>query len=397
MNDFKDKKIIVAVCGGIAAYKSAFLVRELTRLGAIVRVVMTKNAQAFITPMTMQAISGFEVRTELFDFQAERAMGHIELARWADVIVIAPLSANTMAKMAHGLADGILTTLYLAANVPVLVCPAMNQSMWEHPATQANVKILKERGVKFVGPDVGDQACGEVGAGRLTEVSNIIETLRLFSLQPCLRGRRVLITAGPTQEAIDPVRYITNRSSGKMGYALARAAYMAEAEVVLISGPTALTVPPGVKFISVTTAAELQKAVMEQLASGDIVIGCAAVCDFRVNTQSIHKINKTHEMTLQLGVNPDIIAEVAAARKEGYTIGFAAQTHDVLSYAKEKLISKGLDMIIANQVSEAIGFDVDENEVVILTSQETTSLPKMHKTALAGKIIAHIAKIINQE
>lgn len=396
MNNFHGKKIIVAVCGGIAAYKSVFLVRELTRLGAIVKVVMTQHAEAFITPMTMQAVSGHEVRTELFDTQAERAMGHIELARWADMIIIAPLSANTMAKMAHGIADDILTTLYLVATVPIFVCPAMNHSMWSHPATQANFNILKARGMTFIGPDEGSQACGEVGVGRLTEVMEIIETIRLSSIKTCLAKQRVIITAGPTQEMIDPVRYITNRSSGKMGYALARAAQMAGAEVILISGPTNIPPPSGVQFISVRSANELLDAVMTNLQTGDIVIGCAAVGDFRVKSPAQKKMSKSATLTLELIPNPDIIANVAASKKARLTIGFAAQTHDVIAYAKEKLQKKNLDIIIANTVGENQGFDSDENEVTVITAEETLAYPKMHKSNLAVELIKYISTYISQ-
>ena len=272
MQDFINKKIVLGICGGIAAYKSAYLVRELTRLGAIVRVVMTPAAQQFITPMTMQALSGHDVRCELFDSQAERAMGHIELARWADYLLIAPASANCLAKMAHGLADDLLSTLYLVAEIPVLVCPAMNRSMWAHPATAANCNTLASRGVIMVDPEEGSQACGEQGFGRMSEVDNIVNALRLSDVHQRLQGLKILITAGPTREAIDPVRYISNQSSGKMGYAMASAAVMAGASVTLVSGPTALMPPVGVDFHRVDSAEEMLAVVMNHLQPGMIFI-----------------------------------------------------------------------------------------------------------------------------
>ncbi|AHE66268.1 phosphopantothenoylcysteine decarboxylase/phosphopantothenate--cysteine ligase, prokaryotic [Legionella oakridgensis ATCC 33761 = DSM 21215] len=296
MQDFANKKIVLGVCGGIAAYKSAYLIRELTRLGASVRVVMTASAQQFITPMTLQALSGHEVRCQLFDAQAEKAMGHIELARWADYLLIAPASANCLAKLAHGLADDLLSTLYLVAEVPVIVCPAMNRSMWTHEATQANRVLLERRGVVIVGPEEGSQACGEHGFGRMSEVDNIIDALRLYEVHQLLRGKQVMITAGPTQEAIDPVRYISNRSSGKMGYALAQAALMAGAEVTLVSGPSALPPPAKVDFHSVHSAEEMLDKVMHHLKSDMIFIGTAAVADYRLQApepEKIKKVNRT--------------------------------------------------------------------------------------------------------
>jgi len=394
MQDFANKKIVLGICGGIAAYKSAYLVRELVRLGAKVRVVMTASAQAFITPMTLQALSGEAVRSELFDSEAERAMGHIELARWADYLLIAPASANCLAKMAHGLADDLLSTLYLVAETPVIVCPAMNRSMWAHPATQANCQLLASRSVIIVGPEDGSQACGEIGFGRMSEVSHIINALRLHQVNQLLKGRSILMTAGPTCEQIDPVRFITNRSSGKMGYALAEAGMMAGANVTLISGPTALDVPGGVACHRVGSAAAMLDAVMQHLKPGMIFIGAAAVADYHVVDPATEKLKKRDQdtLTLTLKKNPDILAAVAASRKAAYVVGFAAETQEVLKHAKAKLFAKQLDMIIANQVGNGVGFDSDVNQVTVITKDDQVELDQMHKTRLAGEIIALIGK-----
>ncbi|WP_133128492.1 bifunctional phosphopantothenoylcysteine decarboxylase/phosphopantothenate--cysteine ligase CoaBC [Legionella nagasakiensis] len=393
MQDFANKKIVLGICGGIAAYKSAYLVRELTRLGASVRVVMTASAQQFITPMTLQALSGHEVRCELFDAQAEKAMGHIELARWADYLLIAPASANCLAKLAHGLADDLLSTLYLVAEVPVIVCPAMNRSMWAHEATQANRVLLERRGVIIVGPEEGSQACGEHGFGRMSEMHGIIDALRLYEVRQLLLGKQVMITAGPTQEAIDPIRYISNRSSGKMGYALAQAALMAGAEVTLVSGPSALSPPEGVDFHNIHSAEEMLDKVMHHLKSDMIFIGTAAVADYRPQAPETEKIKKSKHkgLTLNLIPNPDILATVAASGKPSYVVGFAAETTDVIQHAKEKLQAKKLDMIIANQVGNGLAFDKDYNQVTIITKDGQCELPFSHKTRLAGHIVAIVA------
>ena len=394
MQDFINKKIVLGICGGIAAYKSAYLVRELTRAGAIVRVVMTASAQQFITPMTLQGLSGHEVRCDLFDSQAERAMGHIELARWADFMVIAPASANCLAKMAHGLADDLLSTIYLVADVPVFVCPAMNHSMWAHAATRANCEQLKQRGVIIVGPEEGSQACGEYGFGRMSEVNQILSALRLQDVGQLLRGQHVLITAGPTQEAIDPVRFLSNRSSGKMGYALAQAALVAGAQVTLVSGPCALPPPTGVVLYSADTAQAMFDIVMQQLKPGMIFIAAAAVADYRIQTCAEHKIKKgdNPELTLTLIPNPDILANVAFTGKAAFVVGFAAETTRVLEFAASKLQKKKVDMMIANQVGRGVGFDADDNQVTVLTKNKQISVPKMNKTRLAGKLIAIIAE-----
>lgn len=393
MQDFMNKKIVLGICGGIAAYKSAFLVRELVRLGAVVRVVMTESAQSFITPLTLQALSGNPVRSALFDTAAEHAMGHIELARWADYLVIAPATANCLAKMAQGIADDLLSTLYLVTTTPVIVCPAMNRCMWEHAATQKNYHLLNERGVIMVGPEEGLQACGEEGFGRMSEVENIISALRLYEVAHLLKGKDVLITAGPTREPIDPVRYISNHSSGKMGYALAQAAQMAGAKVILVSGPSALTPPAGVKMHHVITADEMHDVVLQQLKKGMIFIGTAAVADYKLNKSENQKLKKRSNPTLTLNLipNPDILAAVVATKKASFVMGFAAETNDVLTHAVDKLHSKKVDMVVANQVGTGMGFDVDHNEVTIITAGKQWALQPGHKTSLAAQIIAILA------
>jgi len=399
MQDFVDKKIVLGVCGGIAAYKSPYLIRELTRLGAQVQVVMTNSAQAFITPLTMQALSGNDVRVELFDLQAERAMGHIELARWADYLVIAPASANCLAKMAHGLADDLLSTLYLVAETPVIVCPAMNKSMWNHSATQANCEILRQRGVMIIGPEEGSQACGEYGFGRLSDTDTIINGLRLQEVQGLLKGHQVLITAGATREAIDPVRYISNHSSGKMGYALAQAAKIAGADVTLISGITSLPVPAGVTFHTAVSAKDMHEQVLKSLQKNMVFIGCAAVADYSPATIAQQKIKKFNDddLSLSLSINPDIIAAVAATKKAAYVVGFAAETENLMENAHKKLHKKNLDMVIANQVGDGLGFDADYNQVTIVTKEAQKVLPLTNKVRLAGQIIAILAATLQND
>lgn len=394
IQDFVNKNIILGVCGGIAAYKSAYLVRELTALGANVRVVMTQSAQAFITPLTFQALSGNAVRSELFDPEAERAMGHIELARWADYIVIAPATANCLAKVAQGIADDLLSTLVLVAEVPLVICPAMNRCMWQHPAVQANCQQLLARGVRLIGPEDGEQACGEIGLGRLSALDNIINALRLIDLPQTLQGQHVLLTAGPTRESIDPVRYVSNHSSGKMGYAMAYAAWMAGARVTLISGPTTLPAPFGVKMIHVNTARDMQLAVQQHLTPETIFIGAAAVADYGITQPAIEKIKKNKQkiLTLTFQENPDILAEVAAQGRAAFVVGFAAETTAVIEHARQKLRTKKLNMIIANQVGHGMGFECDDNQVTLLTVDEQVELPQMHKVRLAGLIMTFVAK-----
>ncbi|AWN72516.1 bifunctional phosphopantothenoylcysteine decarboxylase/phosphopantothenate--cysteine ligase CoaBC [Legionella anisa] len=399
MQDFIGKKVLLGVCGGVAAYKSAYLIRELTRAGAEVKVVMTQSAQEFVSPLLMQALSGNDVRTDLFDAQAERAMGHIELARWADYLVIAPASANCLAKLAQGIADDLLSTLYLVAEVPVIVCPAMNRSMWAHPATQANSKLLQERGVIFVGPEEGSQACGEQGLGRVSEVEHIMSALRLYNVHQLLAGKKVLVTAGPTREPMDPVRYISNYSSGKMGYAMAEAAAMAGAQVTLISGPSILQASANIKRILVQSAQEMLDAVMQEMPAGVIFIGTAAVADYRVESPASEKMKKKNQdvMTLKLIKNPDILSRVADSARASCVVGFAAETTDVVHYATEKLQRKKLDMIVANSVGKGLGFDSEVNQVTVITKNKQIELPLTHKTRLAGQIIAIIAATLQND
>ncbi len=393
MQDFQGKRVLLGICGGIAAYKTAYLIRELKQLGADVQVVMTEKALAFMTPMTLQALSGHTVRTDLFDEAAEQAMGHIELARWADYFVIAPATANTIAKLAYGMADDLLSTLALALNKPLVICPAMNQGMWHHPATQANIKILRERDALIVGPASGLQACGDEGLGRMSEVSNIINALRVQEVSNLLRGEKVVITAGPTREAIDPVRYLSNKSSGKMGYALASAAQVAGARVTLISGPSTLLPPDGVHFQAVASAREMHQAVVDALEPGCIFIGTAAVADYAPEKTSDAKIKKQsgQGLSLTLKQNPDILAEVSASKKAKYVMGFAAETDDLINHARAKLDRKQLDCIVANWVGEKLGFDTDEHEAVVLTKTEQHNLLKTHKVRLAAQLVAILA------
>jgi phosphopantothenoylcysteine decarboxylase/phosphopantothenate--cysteine ligase len=399
MQDFIDKKILLGVCGGIAAYKSAYLVRELTQLGADVRVVMTRSAQQFISPLLMQALSGNEVRVDLFDMQSEHAMGHIELARWADYLLIVPASANCLAKMAQGIADDLLSTLYLVAETPVIVCPAMNRSMWAHPATKANYELLQERGVIFVGPEEGSQACGEHGLGRVSEAEQIISALRLYDVHQILSGKKMVITAGPTREAIDPVRYLSNYSSGKMGFALAEAAAMAGAQVTLITGPSTLQASGCIEVIRVESAQNMLDAVEKHMQKDSIFIGAAAVADYRVQSPAAEKMKKKEHAELRLNLikNTDILSTVAASGKASYVVGFAAETTDLISYAKEKLKQKKLDMIIANQVGKGVGFECDENQVMVITKNNQIELELSNKTRLAGQIIAILAATLQND
>ncbi len=393
MQDFKNKRILLGISGGIAAYKTAFLMRELIALGAEVQVVMTKAAEAFMTPMTLQALSGRPVRSALFDEAAEQAMGHIELARWADYCVIAPATANTIAKLSHGLGDDLLSTLALASSKPLVICPAMNQAMWHHPATQKNIALLRERGAMIVGPAEGVQACGDEGFGRMSEVQDIIDSLRLQNIAGMLSGQTVLITAGPTREAIDPVRYLSNQSSGKMGYALAKAAQCAGARVTLISGPSAYPPPEGVAFQAVTSADEMHEAVMYALKPGMVFIGAAAVSDYASKVISNQKMKKQDDagLSLDLKQNKDILAAVARSKKARFVMGFAAETQDILKYGRQKLEKKQLDCIVVNQVGEGLGFDQDENEVTVLTQAGQIAFQKSHKVRLAGALVAFLA------
>lgn len=388
-----NKRILLGVTGGIAAYKSADLARRLREAGALVRVVMTAHAKEFITPLTMQAVSGYPVYDELFDLKAEAAMGHIELARWADAILIAPATADCMARLVKGEANDLLTTLCLAAKSPIAVAPAMNQGMWKNTLTQANAQALAVKGFHVFGPAEGSQACGDVGPGRMLEPLELVERIACIFVTGSLAGKQVLITAGPTHEAIDPVRYLTNASSGKMGYALASEAIDAGARVTLISGPVSLAIPERVECIPVVSAKDMYDAVMQRVAECDIFLSVAAVADYRCQTIASQKIAKTADtLTLTLERNPDILKSVALLAKRPYVIGFAAETENLIENAKAKLRHKNLDMIIANPVGDKMGFLQEENEVVVLTQGKQQAFGKMHKQKLARELIAFISE-----
>lgn len=388
------RRILLGVTGGIAAYKSAELVRRLRERGAEVQVVMTAAATAFITPLTLQALSGRPVRTGLMDPQAEAAMSHIELARWADCILIAPASADFIARLAHGLADDLLSTVCLASEAPLVVAPAMNRVMWQHPATQANCATLAARGARLVGPAAGEQACGEVGAGRMLEPVALVEALNVPPPAVDLRGLTVLVTAGPTREPLDPVRFLTNRSSGKMGYAVAEAARDAGAEVILVSGPVHLPAPAGVICLRVETAEAMRAAVLQHIAAADLFIATAAVADYRPATRAADKIKKNGEpLTLSLEPTPDILAEVAGQSERPFTVGFAAETERLAEYAEAKRRRKNIDMIAANQVDDrGLGFDSDDNALTVFWEGGSLALPRQPKRALASALLALIAE-----
>jgi len=396
------QKLLLCVGGGIAAYKSLELVRRLRDAGASVQVAMTAGAQQFVTPLSFQALSGHPTRTTLWDSAAEQAMGHIELARWADRIVIAPATADLLARLAHGNADDLVTTLCLATTAPLTVCPAMNHRMWLHPATQANMAVLRERGVQVIGPEDGPLAEGESGPGRVSEAPAIIAALagNLAPQAPAkpgrLNGLRVLISAGPTYEDLDPVRYVGNRSSGKMGYALAAAAARQGAQVVLVSGPVQLATPAGVQRIDVRSAAQMREAVLSALPA-DVYIGAAAVADYTPRQVSPQKLKKTagsQTLTLELVRTADILAEVAAQEQAlKLVVGFAAETHDVEKYARGKLADKHLDLIIANQVGIAgNGFESDQNAAIAYWNGGEREFPGTAKTQLAEQLLDLIAE-----
>jgi phosphopantothenoylcysteine decarboxylase/phosphopantothenate--cysteine ligase len=409
-------RILLGVTGGIAAYKSADLVRRLREAGADVQVAMTPAATAFVAPLTFQAVSGRPVRTELLDVNAEAGMGHIELARWANLVLIAPATADFLARLAHGMADDLLSTLCLATDQPIAVAPAMNRLMWQNAATQDNCRLLARRGMKIWGPGTGEQACGEIGAGRMLEPvelrNRVVELLGAkgaraeLQTEPAtsiswpltlhdLQGLTVLLTAGPTREALDPVRFISNRSTGRMGFAVAEAAAMAGARVILVSGPVHLQTPPGVERIDVESAVEMYEAVMNRVREADIFIATAAVADYRAAQPAEQKIKKTQDtLTLELTRNPDILAEVAALRAHRpFTVGFAAETHEVLRYAEDKRRRKNLDLIAANQVGlPGSGFESEQNALHVLWEGGERVLPMADKTLLGQQLIALIAE-----
>jgi phosphopantothenoylcysteine decarboxylase / phosphopantothenate---cysteine ligase len=391
--------VLLAICGGIAAYKAAELVRLLRKQNVEVRVVMTGSAQKFVSALTFQALSGNRVHTDLLDVEEENAMGHINLARWADVMVIAPATANTIAKCTHGLADDLVTALVLAANCPVYMAPAMNQAMWNKSVTQENIRKLESYGVIFIGPDSGNQACGETGFGRMAEPAYICQRLLTQTNTGTLQNLKVLISAGPTREYIDPVRYLTNRSSGKMGYALAHAAMQAGAKVSLISGPVNLAASAGIDIVKVETAAQMYEAVLTQAGYADIYIGAAAVADYRPAEMEKTKIKKQAEQSiLVLQKTKDILADVAKLDKAPFTVGFAAETNDLETYAQSKLTSKNLDMVAANWVGkEQGGFDSDQNSLEVFWHNGQATLPMTDKNHLAEQLINLIATRFNEK
>jgi phosphopantothenoylcysteine decarboxylase/phosphopantothenate--cysteine ligase len=386
------KNVLLGVTGGIAAYKSAELVRRLRDRRAEVRVVMTTGAQAFITPLTLQALSGHPVHTGLLDDAAEAAMGHIELARWADVLLVAPATADFLARLAQGRADDLLAAVCLACEAPVAVAPAMNRAMWENAATIDNMTRLRERGIRILGPGVGDQACGETGPGRMLEPGDLVAALSGLFHSGLLAGCRVLVTAGPTREAIDPVRYLGNRSSGRMGFAVAAAAAEAGAAVTLISGPVTLQTPPRVRRIDVESAADMLAAVMDGIGGVDIFIGVAAVADYRPLMQAVQKIKKRDAgLRLELVRNPDILSTVAALPEKPFTVGFAAETEALAANARRKLADKSVDMIAANFVGAGQGFENEENALQVFWADGERHLPRAGKARLARQLVALIA------
>lgn len=393
MHFLHNKNILLGVTGGIAAYKSVVLVRRLKELGANVQVVMTESAQEFVTALTFQAISGNPVHSSLLDPDAEAAMGHIELARWADAIIIAPATANSMARFAAGEADDLLTTVCLASKAPLAIAPSMNQAMWSNQATQENLQTLKSRGIAIYGPASGEQACGDVGEGRMLEPEAIAEKLEALFNHQLLSGVRVMLTAGPTREAIDPVRYISNHSSGKMGYALAQASLEAGASVELISGPCALQANDRIQRTSIESAAEMMTAVHAGIDSVDIFISVAAVADYRVKQVADQKIKKHSDaISLELIKNPDILASVAALANKPYCVGFAAETEKLEQHARQKLESKSLDMIVANRVDKSdSGFNSDYNSATVIWGDGSQEFEKSTKSRLASDLIHLIA------
>ncbi len=393
MTDFKGKRILLGLSGGIAAYKAAELTRLLVQAGVEVPVVMTAAACRFITPVTLQALSGNPVHTDLWDAGVPNNMVHIELSRGCDAIVVAPASADFLAKLAQGLCDDLLSTLCLARDCPLLVAPAMNRQMWDKPATQRNLAQLRADGIAILGPTSGDQACGEVGMGRMLEAEEIFEEIEASFQPKLLAGKRVLVTAGPTFEPIDTVRGITNTSSGKMGYAVARAARDAGAAVTLVSGPTALAAPRGLELIDVSGAQQMYDAVMARVAQADVFIGVAAVADYRAKEAKGHKLKKgSGEMTLRLQPNPDILGTVAARRKPPFCVGFAAETENLDAYADAKRRRKKVPLLAANLAQHAFG--ADDNQLILFDDAGRHELPRAPKIALARALVAHIARLL---
>lgn len=384
--------ILVGVTGGIAGYKIAELIRLLRDQNHIVQVVMTERAKQFTTPLTLQTLSGRPVYSDLFNEHFENSIGHIQLARWADVILIAPASADFIARLAQGFADDLLSTLCLASTAHILIAPAMNKQMWENPATQTNIAVLKNRGVILIGPDTGKQACGEIGMGRMTEPEELAAMVNHF-LNPLFAGKKILITAGPTHEYIDPVRYISTRSSGLMGYAIAEAFANFGAEVHLISGPCSLPCPSGVHKIEIVSAEQMHQAALQQLPV-DIFVGAAAVSDYRVETSSAFKIKRgVDEFSLKLVKNPDILAAIKNASPQSFLVGFAAETNNHLRHAQEKLHNKGVDLLLLNAVENEQGFGAVSNSMTVLTTDgEILQWPELTKPIIARRLIELIAQ-----
>ena len=389
--ELQNRRLLLGVTGGIAAYKCAELVRLFRQRGAEVQIVMTEAAKRFITPLTLQALAGRPVKCDLWDIQAEEAMGHIELARWAELVLVAPASADFLARLRIGRADDLLTTLCLATEARLAVAPAMNRVMWQHPATRDNVDVLRQRGVEIWGPAEGEQACGEIGPGRMLAPDELVRRVGEFWLPRRMKGVKILITAGPTREVIDPVRYLTNRSSGKMGYALAQAARDAGAQVTLVSGPVSLVPPAGIECVTVQSAREMFAAVMERIAGQDIFVGAAAVADYtplRIEKKKIKKNSRT--VTLELARTVDILATVAALDTPPFTVGFAAETDGLKGYAQSKLERKKLDMIAANHVGPGLGFEVDDNALWVFWPGGERRLSRAPKQILARKLMTLI-------
>ena len=399
MLSFSKKNILLGVTGGIAAYKAAEIIRLFKKLGADVRVVMTESAKEFITPLTLQAISGNEIHDSLLNTEAEAAMGHIELAKWADIILIAPCTAETISKITHGRADDLMGALILASKADIFIAPAMNMNMWLDDSTQQNYKTLSSRGISFIGPAEGEQACGDIGPGRMVEPENIIELIRSSYKTGPLSGKTITITAGPTREQIDPVRFISNNSSGKMGYSLADAAIEAGASVNLVSGPVSLEADKSINLYKINSASEMMNVVMECMDSSDIFIGCAAVSDYKPADYSENKIKKDEmpHLEIELKKNEDILKNVATNFSSSYVVGFAAETSDINNNAMQKLKSKNLDMIISNDVSDkSIGFNVDDNEVTVITCDKKIFIKKDKKIRIAREILKIIANNTNK-
>ncbi|CAI06563.1 Phosphopantothenoylcysteine synthetase/decarboxylase [Aromatoleum aromaticum EbN1] len=393
MSELSGRRIVLGVTGGIAAYKAAELVRLLGKAGADVHVVLTAGGARFVTPVTFQALSGNPVWSDLWDPRVDNNMAHIDLTRGADAILIAPATADVIAKLVHGIADDLLTTLCLARECPLLVAPAMNRQMWEHPATRRNIAQLAADGATVVGPAAGDQACGETGMGRMLEPDDLLEHLIAFFQPKLLAGRKVVMTAGPTFEAIDPVRGITNTSSGKMGYALAQACRRAGAEVVLVSGPTGLPAPLGVDRVDVRSALQMRDAVAAALPDADVFIGVAAVADYRPLSAAEHKVKKSStELTLTLTPNPDILAEVAARPDAPFCVGFAAESRELDAYAEGKRRAKRLPMLVGNLVQDGLGSD--DNQVILYDDAGRHPQPRAAKTVVAQKIVEHLAGLL---